>query len=128
MHITINVAIGGRKLCFMPLPPDLEVADMDHLWGKFVATRLGYPKLRGKEKSPSGSRQCRFLLQVVNAFCQQKDPEIKGRVLARLQNITELQNLLEKHLAGEHGQKNAPLNGGWRAQHPGHVRCFWLWL
>lgn len=41
-------------------------------------------------------------LKVVNAFCQQEDPEMKGRVLARLQNITELQSLLEKYLAGKH--------------------------
>uniref|UniRef100_A0A8D0BLI9 FA complementation group D2 n=1 Tax=Salvator merianae TaxID=96440 RepID=A0A8D0BLI9_SALMN len=41
--------------------------------------------------------------EVVNAFCQQEDPEIKGRVLARLQNITELQCLLEKCLAASPG-------------------------
>ncbi|XP_060096063.1 Fanconi anemia group D2 protein [Heteronotia binoei] len=41
--------------------------------------------------------------EVVNAFCQQEDPEMKGRVLARLQNITELQCLLEKYLAANPG-------------------------
>ncbi|XP_060621713.2 Fanconi anemia group D2 protein [Anolis sagrei] len=41
--------------------------------------------------------------EVVNAFCQQNDAEIKGRVLARLQNITELQCLLEKLLAASPG-------------------------
>ncbi|XP_042305888.1 Fanconi anemia group D2 protein isoform X2 [Sceloporus undulatus] len=41
--------------------------------------------------------------EVVNAFCQQNDAEIKGRVLARLQNITELQCLLEKILAASPG-------------------------
>uniref|UniRef100_A0A8C2TGI3 FA complementation group D2 n=1 Tax=Coturnix japonica TaxID=93934 RepID=A0A8C2TGI3_COTJA len=39
--------------------------------------------------------------EVVNAFCQQQDPEMKGKVLTRLQNITELQNVLGKCLAGE---------------------------
>ncbi|XP_061473744.1 Fanconi anemia group D2 protein isoform X2 [Rhineura floridana] len=41
--------------------------------------------------------------EVVNAFCQQEDPEIKGRVLTRLQNITELQCLLGKCLAASPG-------------------------
>uniref|UniRef100_A0A670I1F5 FA complementation group D2 n=1 Tax=Podarcis muralis TaxID=64176 RepID=A0A670I1F5_PODMU len=41
--------------------------------------------------------------EVVNAFCQQDDPEIKGKVLTRLQNITELQCLLEKCLAASPG-------------------------
>uniref|UniRef100_A0A8C3VGN2 FA complementation group D2 n=1 Tax=Catharus ustulatus TaxID=91951 RepID=A0A8C3VGN2_CATUS len=40
--------------------------------------------------------------EVVNAFCQQQDPEMKGKVLTRLQNITELQNVLGKCLAGEY--------------------------
>uniref|UniRef100_A0A8C4V601 FA complementation group D2 n=1 Tax=Falco tinnunculus TaxID=100819 RepID=A0A8C4V601_FALTI len=40
--------------------------------------------------------------EVVNAFCQQQDAEMKGKVLTRLQNITELQNVLGKCLAGEH--------------------------
>ncbi|XP_075015247.1 Fanconi anemia group D2 protein isoform X4 [Calonectris borealis] len=38
--------------------------------------------------------------EVVNAFCQQQDAEMKGKVLTRLQNITELQNVLGKCLAG----------------------------
>ncbi|XP_076125182.1 Fanconi anemia group D2 protein [Alosa pseudoharengus] len=37
--------------------------------------------------------------EVVNAFCQQKDPEMKMKVVTRLQNITYLQSLLEKSLA-----------------------------
>ncbi|KAM8994581.1 Fanconi anemia group D2 protein isoform 1-T2 [Ara ararauna] len=37
--------------------------------------------------------------EVVNAFCQQQDAEMKGKVLTRLQNITELQNVLGKCLA-----------------------------
>ncbi|XP_043933530.1 Fanconi anemia group D2 protein isoform X2 [Protopterus annectens] len=37
--------------------------------------------------------------EIVNAFCNQKDPEMKGKVLIRLKNITELQPLLEKCLA-----------------------------
>uniref|UniRef100_A0A8B9BRA3 FA complementation group D2 n=1 Tax=Anser brachyrhynchus TaxID=132585 RepID=A0A8B9BRA3_9AVES len=38
--------------------------------------------------------------EVVNAFCQQQDAEMKGKVLTRIQNITELQNVLGKCLAG----------------------------
>ncbi|XP_043833662.1 Fanconi anemia group D2 protein [Dromiciops gliroides] len=37
--------------------------------------------------------------EVVNAFCQQKSAEMKGKVLIRLRHITELQMLLEKYLA-----------------------------
>ncbi|XP_028854111.1 Fanconi anemia group D2 protein [Denticeps clupeoides] len=37
--------------------------------------------------------------EVVNAFCQQKDPEMKMKVVTRLQNITYLQTLLERSLA-----------------------------
>uniref|UniRef100_A0A3Q0SZZ9 FA complementation group D2 n=1 Tax=Amphilophus citrinellus TaxID=61819 RepID=A0A3Q0SZZ9_AMPCI len=41
--------------------------------------------------------------EVVNAFCTQKDTEMKMRVLTRLQNITYLQTLLERALAGTPG-------------------------
>ncbi|XP_043406778.1 Fanconi anemia group D2 protein isoform X2 [Chelonia mydas] len=41
--------------------------------------------------------------EVVNAFCQQQDLEMKGKVLTRLQNITELQNMLGKCLAASPG-------------------------
>ncbi|XP_063282530.1 Fanconi anemia group D2 protein [Pelobates fuscus] len=37
--------------------------------------------------------------EVVNAFCKQKNAEMKGKVLTRLQNITWLQSILEKCLA-----------------------------
>uniref|UniRef100_A0A8B9KRQ9 FA complementation group D2 n=1 Tax=Astyanax mexicanus TaxID=7994 RepID=A0A8B9KRQ9_ASTMX len=37
--------------------------------------------------------------EVVNAFCKQKDPEMKMKVVTRLQNITYLQTLLETCLA-----------------------------
>ncbi|KAM7063670.1 Fanconi anemia group D2 protein [Molossus nigricans] len=37
--------------------------------------------------------------EVVNAFCQQTSPEMKGKVLARLKHIVELQRILEKYLA-----------------------------
>ncbi|XP_057562547.1 Fanconi anemia group D2 protein isoform X2 [Hippopotamus amphibius kiboko] len=36
--------------------------------------------------------------EVVNAFCQQTLPEMKGKVLTRLKHIVELQQLLEKYL------------------------------
>ncbi|XP_048344483.1 Fanconi anemia group D2 protein [Sphaerodactylus townsendi] len=48
--------------------------------------------------------------EVVNAFCQQEDPELKARVLTRLQNITELQCLLEKYLAATPGFVPPPAN------------------
>ncbi|TFK03996.1 E3 ubiquitin-protein ligase makorin-1 [Platysternon megacephalum] len=41
--------------------------------------------------------------EIVNAFCQQQDLEMKGKVLTRLQNITELQNMLGKCLAASPG-------------------------
>ncbi|XP_070289756.1 Fanconi anemia group D2 protein isoform X1 [Myotis yumanensis] len=37
--------------------------------------------------------------EVVNAFCQQMSPEMKGKVLTRLKHIVELQGILEKYLA-----------------------------
>lgn len=43
------------------------------------------------------------LLQVVNAFCGQKSPEMMGKVLTRLKHIVELQRILDKYLAGEGG-------------------------
>ncbi|XP_009955615.1 PREDICTED: Fanconi anemia group D2 protein, partial [Leptosomus discolor] len=46
--------------------------------------------------------------EVVNAFCQQQDAEMKGKVLTRLQNITELQNVLQKCLAAAPGYVPPP--------------------
>ncbi|XP_062923633.1 Fanconi anemia group D2 protein isoform X1 [Mobula hypostoma] len=63
------------------------------------------------EKVESLSKQERELLcsllfhalnwfrEVVNGFCKQQDTEMKGKVLLRLQNITQLQGLLEKCLS-----------------------------
>ncbi|XP_067854548.1 Fanconi anemia group D2 protein [Heptranchias perlo] len=67
------------------------------------------------EKVESLSKQERELLcsllfhalnwfrEVVNAFCKQHDTEMKGKVLLRLQNITQLQVLLEKCIAATPG-------------------------
>ncbi|CAJ1051008.1 Fanconi anemia group D2 protein [Xyrichtys novacula] len=41
--------------------------------------------------------------EVVNAFCRQKEIEMKMKVMTRLQNITYLQTLLERALAGTSG-------------------------
>ncbi|XP_015243810.1 PREDICTED: Fanconi anemia group D2 protein isoform X3 [Cyprinodon variegatus] len=41
--------------------------------------------------------------EVVNAFCKQKETEMKMKVMTRLQNITFLQTLLERALAGMSG-------------------------
>ncbi|XP_076870482.1 Fanconi anemia group D2 protein [Brachyhypopomus gauderio] len=41
--------------------------------------------------------------EVVNAFCRQTDPEMKMKVITRLQNITYLQTLLETCLAASPG-------------------------
>ncbi|KFV05743.1 Fanconi anemia group D2 protein, partial [Pterocles gutturalis] len=46
--------------------------------------------------------------EVVNAFCQQQDAEMKGKVLTRLQNITELQTVLGKCLAATPGYVPPP--------------------
>ncbi|XP_013057282.3 Fanconi anemia group D2 protein [Anser cygnoides] len=46
--------------------------------------------------------------EVVNAFCQQQDAEMKGKVLTRIQNITELQNVLGKCLAATPGYVPPP--------------------
>ncbi|XP_028302622.1 Fanconi anemia group D2 protein isoform X2 [Gouania willdenowi] len=41
--------------------------------------------------------------EVINAFCRQKEAELKMKVMTRLQNITYLQMLLESALAGTPG-------------------------
>ncbi|XP_059186008.1 Fanconi anemia group D2 protein [Centropristis striata] len=41
--------------------------------------------------------------EVVNAFCRQTDTDMKMKVMTRLQNITYLQTLLERALAGTPG-------------------------
>nr|XP_054605115.1 Fanconi anemia group D2 protein isoform X1 [Nothobranchius furzeri] len=41
--------------------------------------------------------------EVVNTFCKQKEAEMKMKVMTRLQNITYLQTLLERALAGTPG-------------------------
>uniref|UniRef100_A0A8D3CL66 FA complementation group D2 n=1 Tax=Scophthalmus maximus TaxID=52904 RepID=A0A8D3CL66_SCOMX len=41
--------------------------------------------------------------EVINAFCRQKETEMKMKVMTRLQNITYLQTLLERALAGTAG-------------------------
>ncbi|KAM9523516.1 uncharacterized protein ACWYII_043144 isoform 2-T4 [Salvelinus alpinus] len=43
--------------------------------------------------------------EVVNAFCSQKEPEMKMKVVTRLQNITYLQTLLDRTLAEGTGNK-----------------------
>ncbi|XP_051568967.1 Fanconi anemia group D2 protein isoform X1 [Myxocyprinus asiaticus] len=41
--------------------------------------------------------------EVVNAFCRQKDPEMKMKVVTRIQNITSLQSLLQMCLTATPG-------------------------
>lgn len=42
-----------------------------------------------------------WLREIVNAFATQTDPEMKGKVISRLHNITELTKTLEKCLASQ---------------------------
>ena len=42
-----------------------------------------------------------FLYLQVCAFAGEVDPDMKGKVIIRLMNITELQSLLESCMAGE---------------------------
>ena len=37
----------------------------------------------------------------MNAFAPQRDPEMRGKSISRLQTITELHEILEKFLAGQ---------------------------
>ena len=39
--------------------------------------------------------------ELVNAFASQTDPEMKGKVITRLHNITRMQVMLQKSLAGQ---------------------------
>ena len=75
-------------------------------------------------------RWCVFVcgaLQVVNAFCRQTDPESKLRVVTRIQNITHLQSLLERALAGRTQPLLFPRSG--RSLYEAALLCFsdsWL--
>lgn len=72
---------------------------------------LFLPDLEPGEKLESMSAKDRSLMcsltfltfnwfrEVVNAFCQQTSPEMKGKVLSRLKDLVELQEILEKYLA-----------------------------
>ncbi|CAO2606161.1 Fanconi anemia group D2 protein homolog [Lemmus lemmus] len=72
---------------------------------------LFLPDLEPGEKMESMSAKERSLMcsltfltfnwfrEVVNAFCQQTSPEMKGKVLRRLKDLVELQEILEKYLA-----------------------------
>ncbi|KAL1789570.1 Fanconi anemia group D2 protein [Sigmodon hispidus] len=72
---------------------------------------LFLPDLEPGEKLESMSTKERSLMcsltfltfnwfrEVVNAFCQQTSPEMKGKVLSRLKDLVELQEILEKYLA-----------------------------
>ncbi|XP_076796386.1 Fanconi anemia group D2 protein isoform X2 [Arvicanthis niloticus] len=72
---------------------------------------LFLPHLEPGEKLESMSAKDRTLMcsltfltfnwfrEVVNAFCQQTSPEMKGKVLSRLKDLVELQEILEKYLA-----------------------------
>ena len=39
--------------------------------------------------------------ELVNGFAEQKDAEMKGKIITRLQNITLMQDMLMKCLAGK---------------------------
>ncbi|XP_051011046.1 Fanconi anemia group D2 protein [Acomys russatus] len=72
---------------------------------------LFLPDLEPGEKLESMSAKERSLMcsltlltfnwfrEVVNAFCQQASPEMKGKLLNRLKDLVELQEILEKYLA-----------------------------
>lgn len=72
---------------------------------------LFLPDLEPGEKLESMSAKERSLMcsltfltfnwfrEVVNAFCQQTSPEMKGKVLNRLKDLVELQEILETYLA-----------------------------
>ncbi|XP_076003565.1 Fanconi anemia group D2 protein [Genypterus blacodes] len=51
-----------------------------------------------------------WLRELINAFCSQKEIEVKMRVMTRLQNITYLQTQLERALAGTPGFVPPPAN------------------
>ncbi|XP_021343216.1 Fanconi anemia group D2 protein-like [Mizuhopecten yessoensis] len=51
--------------------------------------------------------------ETVNAFAPHDDLEMKGKVITRVQNITELQGLLEKCLAATPNFKPPPANFDW---------------
>ncbi|XP_077182176.1 Fanconi anemia group D2 protein isoform X2 [Paroedura picta] len=89
-------ALLGCPLYLTDLPEDGKLASLSNQERELLCSLLFYT--------------LNWFREVVNAFCQQEDPEMKGRVLARLQNITELQCLLEKYLAASPGYVPPPAN------------------
>ncbi|XP_063517795.1 Fanconi anemia group D2 protein isoform X2 [Pongo pygmaeus] len=64
----------------------------------------------GERLESMSAKECSFMCslifltlnwfrEIVNAFCQETSPEMKGKVLTRLKHIVELQIILEKYLA-----------------------------
>ncbi|XP_066471071.1 Fanconi anemia group D2 protein isoform X2 [Tiliqua scincoides] len=132
-HEDETAAKSKDKRCISPvcLPPffrllRLCVFELNNGNLEEIDALLGCPlyltDLEVGEKLDSFSKQEREFLclllfhalnwfyEVVNAFCQDGDPEMKGRVLIRLQNITELQCLLEKCLTASPGFVPPPAN------------------
>ncbi|XP_069500191.1 Fanconi anemia group D2 protein isoform X2 [Ambystoma mexicanum] len=100
---------------------DLEVVEKLDTLSKqekeFLCALLFYAVNWFREKLGSLERQWtdavgrrEITSKVVNAFCQQQDPEMKGKVLTRLQNIMWLQGVLEKCLAATPNYIPPPAN------------------
>ncbi|XP_063486432.1 Fanconi anemia group D2 protein isoform X9 [Symphalangus syndactylus] len=64
----------------------------------------------GERLESMSAKECSFMCslifltlnwfrEIVNAFCRETSPEMKGKVLTRLKHIVELQIILEKYLA-----------------------------
>ncbi|XP_074054696.1 Fanconi anemia group D2 protein isoform X1 [Macrotis lagotis] len=93
------------RLCVEKQHGDLE--DIDGLLDcPLYLTELDLGEKLGSLSVQERSFRCSLLFlvinwfrEIVNAFCQQKSAEMKGKVLIRLRHITELQLLLEKYLA-----------------------------
>ena len=71
---------------------------MNELADEFNA---GLCDMIGSSKMISILTEDTFMLQVINAFALQNDPEYKGKVITRLQNIGTVHKQLQTCLAGQ---------------------------
>uniref|UniRef100_A0A8D0CT53 FA complementation group D2 n=1 Tax=Sander lucioperca TaxID=283035 RepID=A0A8D0CT53_SANLU len=124
LNVFLSVFCWGRRVSLLCLSPFFRLlrlceekqnqGDLDEIDG-LLGCPLILTDMDVLEKTESLSKAEReflctllfhtinWLREVINAFCRQKETEMKMKVMTRLQNITYLQTLLERALAGTPG-------------------------
>uniref|UniRef100_A0A673HZC1 Fanconi anemia group D2 protein-like n=1 Tax=Sinocyclocheilus rhinocerous TaxID=307959 RepID=A0A673HZC1_9TELE len=124
LDLLVQVCVRVSPLCLSPFFRLLRLCEEVQHQGDLeeIDALLGCPLiLTDMEKVESLSKAEREFLcsllfytinwfrEVVNAFCKLNDPEMKMKVVTRIQNITYLQSLLQTCLAGtrDHPEKES---------------------